>query len=413
MAIVIPQIEKEFLLGMLRYKDIPVICFIAKKEHTLILRLIEDEQLVFESQDDLSVFEKNMKIDLKFSVQSVLTPIITFSVYVCEITHRRIATTVPDHLYKNLERSYSRVQQPPEVTLVLKKDGFYYDLNYERLNVPDAIIFEDTPADVNDENIEALMNINLDWLKQTTDGYKLVLFKNDRPVTIEEKAVGKLGKIFFISIPDGGFIPETKNPMDLCFTEQSFAAFLVESGIAPAEVQEKTLDLFRRRTAQGICSDCYIPIIFSLYVIGYVHVWVYERSKEPLTINTVDRIRQFTSIIAFFLNRKNFFEAEKKELPAFNPKLLDISAGGFLFALDLNNEKVFYALNDAFTVKIIIFDRVIHCKAVVTRDYTNKIYAFYGCKFDDMELEDIRFFFESIYGKPFTGKELDFITGSV
>jgi hypothetical protein len=413
MAIVIQHIEKEFLLGMLRYKDIPVICFIAKKEYTFILRSLDEDQLIFESQDALSAFQKNMKIELKFSIQSVLTPIITFNVYISDIANKRMVTTMPDHLYKNLERSYSRVQLPPEINIALKKDGFYYDLNYEKLNVTDALTFEDTPENVNDDNIEALMNMNLDWIKQKTDGYKLVLFKNDPPVTIEEKAVSKQGKIFFISMPHGGFIPETENPMDLCFTEQSFAAFLVGNGDEPAMAQEKITDLLRRRAAQGICSDCFIPIIFSSYIIGHVHVWVYEGDNAPLSINMIDKIRQYTSIIAFFLERKEFFADGKKPLLEFEPRLLDISAGGFLFVLDLNKEKVFYALNDAFTVTITIFNRVIHCKAVVIRDYANKTYAFYGCKFEGLELEDIRFLFEAIYGRPFTDKDIEFITGSV
>jgi hypothetical protein len=199
----------------------------------------------------------------------------------------------------------------------------------------------------------------------------------------------------------------------LCFTEQSFAAFLVGSGESPDSAQEKIAEMLRRRAAQGICSDCFIPVLFSSYIIGYVHVWVYENGNAPLTINMIDRIRQYTTIIAFFLEHKNFFEDGKKMLPAFNPRLLDVSAGGFLFALDLNKEKVYYVLNDTFAVTITIFNRTIQCKAVIIRDYANKMYAFYGCKFEDMELEDVRFLFEFIYGKPFTDKDLDFITGSV
>jgi hypothetical protein len=416
MAIAIQRIEKEFLLGMLCYKSIPVKCFFDRKEYTFILQAVDEEQLVFMSQKNLSVFQKNMKIDLKFSIQSAVTPIITFSVYICEVADKHLTTTLPDYLYKNLQRAYSRVPSPPDMDIVLKKDGFYYDLNYEKLNVMDVPAFEDSGQNVDGDNIESLMNMNLDWIKQKTDGYKLMLFKNDPPATIEEKAVAKLGKILFISMQDGGFLPEAENSIfssDLCFTEQSFAAFLTSNGGKPDSAQEKIADLLRRRAAQGICSDCFIPILFSSYIIGYVHVWVYENGNAPLTINMIDRIRQYTTIIAFFLERKNFFEDGKKPLPAFKPRLLDVSAGGFLFVLDLNKEKVYYVLNDAFDITITIFNRTIHCKAVIIRDYANKTYVFYGCKFEAMELEDVRFLFESIYGKPFTDKDLEFITGSV
>jgi hypothetical protein len=413
MAVVIQQIEKDFFFGMLRYKEIPIKCFLAKKEHTLFLQAVDEDQLTFRSQNNLSDFYKNLKIDLKFSIESVVMPIVTFTVHICEAAGKQLVTTVPDCLYKNLQRSYSRVQQPPELSIVLKKDGFYYDLNYARLNGADALVFESSAQNVNEDNIEALMSINLDWIKQKTDGYKLVLFRNDSPATIEEKAIGQAGKILFISMLDGGFVSEMENSTGLCFTEQSFTAFLVENGESYDAARKKIASLIQQRVDQGICSDCFIPIIFSSYIVGYVHVWVNEDSNAPLSINMIDRIRQYTSIIAFFLERKNFFQNAKKMLPAFSPRLLDISAGGFLFALDLCKEKVLYALNDVFLVTITIFSRAIQCKAVIIRDYTHKTFAFYGCKFQDMELEDIRFLFESIYGKPFTDKDLEFITGSV
>jgi hypothetical protein len=414
MATAIKRIEKEFLLGMLRYKSVPVKCFIAKKEYSFTLQAIDEDLLVFESKNDLSAFQKNMKIDLNFSSQSVLVPIITFSVYICDVADRRLTTTMPEYLYKNLQRSYSRVHQPPELNMVLKKDGFFYDLNYEKVNAADAFALEDpVPDGGTGNNIESLVNINLDWIKQKVSGYKLVLFRNDPPITIEEKAVAKQGKILFISIPDGGFAPGTENSTNLCFSRQSFEAFLAGSGESPAAIQKKNAEMLHRRTAQGISSDCFIPIVFSSYIVGYVHVWVYEGGKEPLTMHMVDKIRQYTTIIAFFLDRKNFFKDGKKPLPAFKPKLLDISVGGFLFALDLNKEKALYTLNDAFSIAITISHRVIHCRAVIIRDYSSKTCAFYGCKFEDMALEDVRFFFESIYGKPFTEKDIEFITGSV
>jgi hypothetical protein len=413
MATIIQRIEKDFLLGMLRYREIPIKCYAVKNEYVFIIQAIHEEQIIFKSQNDLSVFRKNMKIDLKFSVQSVLTPIISFSVYICSVGDHYLITTVPEYLYKNLQRSYSRVPQPPDLNIIIKKDGFYYDLDYEKLNTTDTLTPENNPQDVSKENIDTQMDINLDWIKQKADGYKLVLFKDQPPVSIEEKAVGKLGKILYISMPDGGFISEPDNTMGLFFTENSLREFLVNSGMNHDVAGEKILEILRERAVQGICSDCFIPVVFLSYIVGYVHIWVYEGGNVPLTITMIEKIRQFTSIIAFFLEHEHFFEEGKKRLPSFNPKLLDISASGFLFALDLNKAKAAYVLNDTFSVKITISDRVIQCKAVIARDYTERKYAFYGCKFVDMELEDIRFLFESIYGKPFTDKDLEFITGSV
>jgi hypothetical protein len=413
MVIVVQRIEKEFLLGMLRYKGIPVKCFFAKNEYTFFLQSVNEDQLIFTSQNDLSIFKENMKLDLKFPIQSVEMPLVTFSVHVRAVVNKRLLTTVPDYLYRNLQRSYSRVQQPPDLNIILRKDGFYYDLNYEKLNAAGPSEVADSVQNITGDNIESLMNMNLDWIEQKTDGYKLVLFKNNPPAIVEEKAVSKRGKILFISVPDGGFISEEKNSAGLCFTEQSFAAFLIDDGEPPDTVQEKIMDLLRQRTAQHICSDCFTPVLFSSYIVGYVHVWVREGNKDSLTIDMLDKIRQHALVVSSFLEYKNFFNDDKKAFPEFKPRLQDISAGGFRFALDLNKEKAHYALNDVFAVTITVFNRTIQCKAVIIREHTSKTHAFYGCKFEDMKLEDIRFLFESIYGKPFTDKDIEFITGSV
>jgi hypothetical protein len=413
MATAIQRIEKEYLLGALHYKGIPLKCFVEKNEFTFTLRDIGKDQLVFASKKNLAGFQKDAKIEMKFSVYSTQANIITFSVYIYEVASTYLVTSIPDCLYKNLQRSYSRVLQPAELSISIKKSGFYYDLNYETLQADKVPAFESYPESVNEDNIETLINMNFDWIKQKTDGYQLVLFKNKPPASVEEKAVAKQGKILSISIPDGGFPSGMENSMELFFTEESLVAFLVDNREPPDMAQKKVTEMIRRRVSQGIYSDCFIPIIFSSYIIGYVRVWMREDGKAPLTRDMIEKIRQFTAIIAFFLEHENLFDEGKKELPVLTPRLLDISVSGFLFVLELDKEKIFYESNDVLTVSITISNRVIRCKAVIIRNYASKTYAFYGCKFDDMELEDIRFLFESIYGKPFTGKELEFLSGSV
>ncbi|MDR0637839.1 MAG: PilZ domain-containing protein [Spirochaetaceae bacterium] len=413
MATPIQRIEKEYLLGALNYKDIPLKCFTGKTEYTFVLRELDEDRIVLESKDRLSVFRKDAKIELKFSPQSEMANIITFSVYVYKVEDRRLITSIPDYLYKNLSRSYSRVPQTPELNMILQKDGFYYDLNYEKIDMVDATEFDDFVSRLNEDKINAFIDENLHWIQQKTDGYKLSLFAHTRAASVEEKAVGKLGKILFISMPDGGFVAETKNSGEMFFTEQLFTEFLLKSGENPESAQEKITRVLRQRAAQNICSDCYVPVIFLSYIIGYIHIWVNEGVNPPITLHSIETFRQLAKIIAFSLERGNYFESNKKQIPAFTPKLIDISAGGFLFVVDSSKEKIIYSVDDHFSVRITISSRVIRCKASIVRDHFDKINVYYGCKFEDMEIEDTRFLFESIYGKPFTDNDIQFVAGAV
>jgi hypothetical protein len=415
MATPVQRIEKEYILGTLNYMSIPLKCFIGKEEYTFTLQNLDKDRMVFESKDRLSAFQKDAKIELKFSTQSARTNIITFSVYVYEVANRRLITSIPDYLYKNLSRSYSRVQQMPGLNMVIQKDGFYYDLNYEKINVVDSAGFDDFVLQLNENDVNAAMN-EFNWIQQKTDSYRLVLFKDkvsSSASSIEEKVVGKLGKILFISIPDGGFVSEPKNSGGIFITEQSLTEYLLGNGENFESAQDKIADLLRERVDQSVCSECYIPVIFLSYIIGYMHIRVNEGLNPPITLQSIEKFRQFAKIIAFSLERDKYFESDKKKIPPFSPKLLDISAGGFLFALDFGKEKTTYSVGDHFFVQITISNRVMRCNASVVRNYFDKMYAYYGCKFDDMAIEDTRLLFEATYGKPFTDNDIQFVAGAV
>jgi hypothetical protein len=420
MATPIQRIEKEYFLRMLNNRNIPLKCFGGKTEYTLRLRALDKDRMIFESETPLIAFRENTKVEFKFSLQPAEASVIAFSVFVYKVERNRLITSIPDYLYKNLSRLYARIQPALGLNLVVRKDGFYYDLKYERINVVDSAQFDDFVSQLNEDKINAFLHEHLQHILQKTDGYELSLFAHSKPASsgsvyrvLEEKAVGKMGKILFISIPDGGIVAEGENAENMFFTEWSFFEFLLQSGERPETAREKMAELLRQRVEQGICGDCYVPVVFHSYIIGCIHIWVMEGPNPPLTFPAIETFRRLAKIIAFSLEHAHYFEDGKKEMPPFNPQLLDMSAGGFLFVLKPGKETTTYAANDRFSVQIAISARVIRCKASIVRTHIDRIYGYYGCKFDDMEIGDARFLFEALYGKPFTHNHVPFISGAV
>jgi hypothetical protein len=269
---------------------------------------------------------------------------------------------------------------------------------------------------LNGSDVKATIKEHLNRIRQKTDGYKLVLFKN-QPLSsissIEGKAVGALGKILFISMPAGGLVPEAESAGDMFFTEQTLIEHLIGDGESLESAREKIVGLLDQRAKRNVCGDCYIPVVFLSYIVGYIHTWVNEGVNPPLTLPSIDKFRELSKLIAVSLERDNYFEHGKKKIPPFNPKLLNMSVGGFLFALNLGQGKTTYAVNDRFFVQIAISSRVIRCKASIIREHSDKMRVCYGCKFEDMKIEDTRFLFEAIYGKPFTDNDIQFVAGAV
>jgi hypothetical protein len=416
MATPIQQVEKEYFLGALNYKRVPLKCFVARTEYTFTLRELGKDRMVFEAKTRLTAFQKNTKIEFKFSLWSVQANIIAFSVFVFNVDNNYLITSIPDYLYKDLSRLYSRVQQAPCLNMIIREEGFYYDLNYEKINMVDSAEFDDFVFQLDEDKINTFIHEHLHRILQQTNGYKLSLFAHtgsaSSPLSIEEKAVGTLGKILFISMPDGGIVAEKETAEELFFTDWSFFDFLLKSGETPESAREKIARLLRQTTEQNICSDCYVPIVFLSYIIGYIRIWVKEGSNPPITFPAIKTFRQLAKIIAFSLEQAHYFEDGKKEIPPFSPKLLDISAGGFLFALNPGNGTTTYSVNDRFSVQITIADRVIRCKASIVRVQPDTIYVYYGCKFDGMDIKDTQFLFEALYEKSFADNDM-LISGAV
>jgi hypothetical protein len=421
MATPIQRIEKEHLLRMLNNRSIPLKCFAGKTEYTFGLRALDKDRMVFESSTPLTAFRENTNVEFKFSLQSAEASIIAFSVFVFKVENNHLVTSIPDCLYKNLSRLYARVRPVLGLNLVARKDGFYYDLNYERINVVDSAQVDDFVSQLDEDKVNAFLHEHLQHILQKTDGYELSLFAHSKstpvgaaPRSLEEKAVGKLGKILFISIPDGGIAAKGENAEDMFFTEWSFFEFLLQSGERSETAREKIAGLLRQRREQDICGDCYVPVVFHSYIIGCIHIWVKEGPNPPLTFPAIETFRRLAKIIAFSLEHAHYFEDGKKHLPTFSPRLLDMSPGGFLFALrKQGQETMAYAVNDRLAVQITISARVIRCRASIIRAHTDRAFGYYGCKFDDMKTGDARFLFEALYGKPFTQNHVPFICGAV
>ena len=65
------------------------------------------------------------------------------------------------------------------------------------------------------------------------------------------------------------------------------------------------------------------------------------------------------------------------------------------------------------TVKIITPERSITTEAVIVRCFKDKSLDYYGCQFEKMDVENLSYLFQFIYGKPLSDLDAKFLTGQV
>jgi hypothetical protein len=251
------------------------------------------------------------------------------------------------------------------------------------------------------------------WIKGIASGYRLVIFKDLKPDTIEERIVAETGKTFFIPSTRLSLPQQDPYPRKRLIVEETFRRYLESTGTPLSHIDDAITRFLKSKFDGGIFSDAWVPILFQEYVIGYIHVWLSKPDKAPLDYELIDALYQFAKVLAFSLKENGYFEMGRMKNEPFQGKVVDISASGLLFAYPHSPLSVILLPESELSVRLITPNRTINTNAEIVRRYKDSTMGYFGCRFLDMAPEDMRFFFEFIYGKPFTDFDASFIAGQV
>ena len=133
----------------------------------------------------------------------------------------------------------------------------------------------------------------------------------------------------------------------------------------------------------------------------------------PLDFGVIESLFQFSKILAHSLKLNGYFETGKLKNEPFVGKIVDISASGLLFAYPNSSLSSTLMTGNELSVKLKTQHRNVSSKAKIVRRYKDNSQAYFGCRFLEMEPEDLRFLFEYIYGKTFTDEDAAFLAGQV
>ena len=108
-----------------------------------------------------------------------------------------------------------------------------------------------------------------------------------------------------------------------------------------------------------------------------------------------------------------YFESGKLKNEPFEGKIIDISASGLLFTYPNSSLANTLMPDNELAVHLRTPRRTVNTKAKIVRRYRDSIQGYFGCRFQDIEPEDLRFLFEYIYARPFTDTDAAFLSGQV
>ncbi|MDR0323970.1 MAG: PilZ domain-containing protein [Treponema sp.] len=412
MATPVGRIEKEFLLKVIYEEKLPVKLIRNRAEYILTLEQpAEEDELVFRSDIPLSKVKLFSKFPLKFNYHG---QIIDFTVEVQAQERGLLFCKTAGNLHKNLDRNYLRVDTPSDLKIIFSFQDDRYALAFPRLNEYENIMAEDFIRNLDPKDLSALVQQITDSLGNMADGYKIVNFKDKVPESIEEKIVSATGKILFLP-STAGFIPKTDPyPKKRIITEEIFKSYLKSTGMESHSLDEYCAKFLTTKFDNNIFSEAWIPILFHEYVIGYILIWSEQQGKLPFDYGVLDSVYQSSKVLAFSLKENGYFEHGKVDNVPFAGRVLDMSASGLLFACPPDSGLLSTLLIDAdLSVNIQSPSRSMNIVSRIVRKFNDGNAVYFGCRFLNVQSEDLRFLFEYLYGRQLDAADSEFLSGQV
>jgi hypothetical protein len=410
MSTPIKRIEKDFLLKVLYDEQIPIMYLRDRNEYILTLVKPVKDQMILKSDRPVAGLKVRKKMDFMFDYCG---NIITFSAEVSSFKDDQIIAIPPEFLYKNLDRSYSRVQAPSDLQVEFHFLGDRYSLSYPKVSAYESGDMGALVRNLDPKNLTGLIDQMAAWIKGYASGYKLVIFKDSKPSSTEERILAETGKSLFLPTTLG-FLPQSDpHPKGRLITDEMFNRYLESTGVDVSFVGEASSRFIKAKLDSGIFSDLWVPVLFQEYVVGYIHLWINKEGMLPFDYSIIDTLYQFTAILANSLKMNGYFESGKLKTEIYEGKVIDISTSGLLFVYPQSPLANSLLPEIELSMKLLTEKRTINVKGRIVRRYKDPSQWYFGINFHDMAPEDIRFLFEYIYGKPFTDSDAAFLSGQV
>jgi hypothetical protein len=347
--------------------------------------------------------------------------LISFTVEVESINESVITVTVPDVLYKSLNRSNARVAVPPELGIRLMSLDDRYSLPFPKAPKFEAVDESAILPNIDPKNFNAIIEHLAAAVNKCADGYKLTYFSATvAPETTEERLISENGTILFIPSFNEEFPVIKPEQQNIMISAELFKRYFESIGVASAFLNQQLEQYLKDKYAEKIASAVWVPLLFCEYVVGYIYAWKKEsdtdeenRKDNVLDPAFVEKLRHYARCLILSLRDREYFEAGRTKDRVINGKVVDISASGLRFVVP--NSFIFLTLqpDTEIAVRLYTSDHTIDTKIKVRRRYKEGRLVNIGCSFMDMAPDDAKFLFDFIYGQPADDTSKEFHAGNV
>jgi len=409
MAILVKSIEREFLLSTAMRERSPITMSASGGEWTVRIVAVDKDKVAFNHELPLAMLRKGLAYDFRYNVRGQT---IAFKATMLEPGEKRFVASMPDKVYKNLSRRFIRLPPPGDLSASFAFEGERYDLDfpssagYSPAKEPEPSPHFD-PAD-----LRGLMAEFERKALAISSDRGIVMFKDRAPESLEERLAAATGRCFYLPTAASG-LPRSDPFADrTILTRDDFLEHFMEAeGMEPDFAEDEVTRFERSKRSSNVVSELIVPILFQSYAIGCATVVNRDPAKRPFDLGDVETFLTFARVFSWSLKLHGYFKDAPKLDENYRTQVVDVSAGGLLFAC--GDPRLVQALKEgtAVSVRLRARKRSVNAAGTIRRHYAGSAEAYFGIEFHMMAPEDFRFLFEYLYGRPFTDEDSDSVEG--
>jgi hypothetical protein len=408
MATNLRRIEKEFVLGSARDGAVSLLLLAGSGEWPCLITGMTDESLTLSHSMPLRLLRRSQVYEFRFVYRE--QPM-AFRSRVLDVKESSLAVEMPQTVYKNLGRRYSRRAPPIEMTVSFSFRGDRYDLSFPTTREFEPVAEPEPNSTFDPSDIRALVREFNDRASEFASERSVRMFKERKPESVEEKIIVRTGRIYYLPTAIGGLPVIDPYVQPRIVTRETFAEYMREQGVRDDLVEDEVVRFERNKKNSGLLSELMIPLLFQEYVIGYVRLANKQAGKPPFDLGVLETFHQFAKVLAYSLKTNGYFRNAPKKGDDYSADVIDISAGGVLFSNASHDLSTSLLPGSTIALSMKAKGRQVKASAEVKRVYRDASRSYFGVEYTQIAPEDFRFLFESLYGRSFTDADATGIEG--
>jgi len=408
MATNLRRIEKEFVLGSARDGSVKLLLLAGSGEWPCRIISMTDESLQLSHSMPLRLLRRGQSYEFRFVYRE--QPM-AFRARALEVRESIVAVEMPETVYKNLGRRYSRRAPPGEMSVAFSFRGDRYDLAFPTTKEFEPVAEPEPDSAFDPRDIRVLVREFNERASEFASEKSVRMFRDRKPDSVEERIIVRTGKIFYLPTAIGGLPVIDPYVRPRIITREIFADYLREQGAREDLVEDEVVRFERNKKSAGILSELMVPLLFQEYVIGYVRLANGQPGKPPFDLGVLDTFYQFAKVLAYSLKVNGYFRNAPKKGDDYSADVIDVSAGGILFSNASRDLTTSLLPGSAVALSLKAKGRVVKASGSVKRVYRDASRSYFGVEYSQVAPEDFRFLFETLYGRAFTDADATGIEG--